>query len=79
MHSRGGPQPQSTTVYSLDNDTVADVNQAGLVTARVIGKTVLTGKAKGIDSTSGKEIVYSKVRLQAFFKSFVVKKFSNRK
>ena len=75
MHSRGGPQPQSTTVYSLDNDTVTDVNQAGLVTARVIGKTVLTGKAKGIDSTSGKEIVYSKVRLQAFFKSFVVKIF----
>ena len=69
MHNRGGPQPQSTAVYSLNNETVADVNQAGLVTARVIGKTILTAKAKGIDSTSRREIVYAKVRLQAFFKS----------
>ena len=75
MHSRSGPQPQPTTVYSLDNDTVADGNQAGLVTARVIGKTILTRKAKGIDPTSGKEVFNSKVRLQAVFKSIIAKIF----
>ena len=69
MRNRGGPQPQSTAVYSLNNETIADVNQAGLVTVRVIGKTILTVKAKGIDSASGTEIVYAKVRLQVFFKS----------
>jgi len=60
VHSKGGPHPQSTTVYSLENATVANVDQGGLVTARVIGKTVLTGKSKGIDSGTGKEIIYSK-------------------
>ena len=45
------------------------------MTARVIGKTILTRKAKGIDSTSGKEVVYSKVRLQAVFKSIIAKIF----
>eukprot|EP00111_Clytia_hemisphaerica_P008784 TCONS_00025681-protein len=59
IHSSGGPRPHSTTVYTVDNKTVADVSQTGLITARKIGKTVVVGKARGYDSQSGNEIVYS--------------------
>ena len=61
VHSHGGPRPHSTTVYSVENRTVADVSNAGVITAEVVGKTKVVGKAKGYDSESGSEIVYSSV------------------
>jgi len=63
VHSTGGPRAHSTTVYSVDNRTVAEVSNAGLITAMVVGTTRVVGKAQGYDQESASEIVYSSVSL----------------
>ena len=47
----------------MDNGTVAEVSNAGLITALVVGKTQVVGTAQGYDQESASEIVYSSVSL----------------
>lgn len=63
IHSQGGPRPHSTTAYGVENVTVAEVTSGGLITAKVVGKTVVQGKARGYDAQTGNEIIYSTVRI----------------
>eukprot|EP00794_Sanderia_malayensis_P016623 gene16623-18313_t len=60
IKSHGGPQPQSTTVYEIANQTVSLVNHVGVITALNLGLTTVTGMAQGSDPHSGKTIVYSR-------------------
>ncbi|XP_047146809.1 nuclear pore membrane glycoprotein 210 isoform X1 [Hydra vulgaris] len=72
VNSAGGPRPNAVTFFSLDNTTVADVSQNGLVYSKVVGKTTLTGMSRGFD-TSGKDVVYSQD--QTFITVFQIKGF----
>ena len=44
---------------------MADVSTSGLITAKVVGKTRVVGKAKGVES--GVEVVYSSVCFSFLF------------
>lgn len=60
--AHGGPQPESTIDFSLDNVTVAQVSSSGLIEALELGTTTLHGRAVGMDPHSGM-VVYSQVTL----------------
>ena len=44
IRSSGGPMPQTTIDYAIDNPTVATVGDAGLIVAKVPGNATVTGK-----------------------------------
>ena len=44
IRSSGGPMPQTTIDYTIDNPTVATVGDAGLIVAKVPGNATVTGK-----------------------------------
>ena len=43
IRSFGGPVHQTFITYSIDNVTVATVDQSGLITASVPGDAIVTG------------------------------------
>jgi len=55
--------PQVTTLFSIKIETVASVDSVGLITARVPGKSTITGTVEATDPQSGHTIVFSKVRV----------------
>ena len=60
LKASGGPYPQVTTLFSIKNETVASVDSVGLITARVPGKSTITGAVEATDPQSGHTIVFSK-------------------
>ena len=61
LRATGGPYPQVTTLFSINNETVASVDSVGLIEARVPGKSLVTGAVEATDPQSGHTIVFSKV------------------
>ena len=61
MLAFGGPQPESTVEYSIEDDSISSVSSNGLITALALGETRVVGRAVGLDSVTGEKIVYSKV------------------
>ncbi|XP_064117078.1 nuclear pore membrane glycoprotein 210-like [Macrobrachium nipponense] len=57
--TKGGPYPDATVEFSMENETIATTSHTGVVTARSIGVTVLTGQAVSINKESGQAVVYS--------------------
>ncbi|XP_076471495.1 nuclear pore membrane glycoprotein 210-like [Babylonia areolata] len=55
----GGPQPQSTVQFSIDNSDVSSVSSSGLLEALTLGWTRVVGRAVGVDPMTGHTIVYS--------------------
>ncbi|XP_046861323.1 nuclear pore membrane glycoprotein 210-like isoform X1 [Xenia sp. Carnegie-2017] len=55
----GGPYPQVTTLFNIKNDSVASVSSVGLITARIPGKTFVTGLVEANDPQSGHAIIFS--------------------
>ena len=51
--------PHSTIVYSISNITVATVDNAGLIEAKIPGVAIVTGQAQAIDSNTGQVVTYS--------------------
>jgi len=68
--AHGGPQPESTIEFSIDNDTVAKVSGGGVVKSEQLGVTIVIGRAVGVDVESG-YVVYSEVRFVCFRYVFV--------
>ncbi|XP_049962965.1 nuclear pore membrane glycoprotein 210 [Schistocerca serialis cubense] len=60
INSHGGPRPASHIDYSVSSTSIATVNSVGLVEGFGQGKTVLVGKAVGINKATGQRVVYSK-------------------
>ena len=56
----GGPQPESTVEYSIEDADISDVSSNGLISALALGDTRVVGKAVGLDA-AGEKIVYSQV------------------
>ena len=63
LKATGGPYPQVTTLFNIKNETVASVDSVGLITARVPGKSTVTGAVEATDPQSGHTIVFSKVSI----------------
>lgn len=60
IQSSGGPKPQVSVLYSVSNDTVAVVNDSGLIVAKETGVTIVTGCMQLSDpSHDGRLITYS--------------------
>ena len=59
----GGPQPQSTVQFSIDDSDISSVSSSGLLEALALGTTRVVGKAVGVDPISGETVVYSQVRI----------------
>ena len=57
----GGPQPQSTVQFSIDDSDISTVSSSGLLEAMSLGTTKVIGKAVGVDSLTGEPVVYSQV------------------
>ena len=51
--------PQTTIVYSITNVTVAMIDDAGLITAKVPGVATVTGQAQSVDPMTNQITVYS--------------------
>ena len=56
----GGPQPESTTEFSIADSTVGAISQNGVIEARAIGQTMIGARAVGFDAQS-RYVVYSEV------------------
>lgn len=57
--SSGGPQPDATVEYEIDNGRIAHCSANGIVGAARLGHTKLTARATGVDRQTGKQRVYS--------------------
>ncbi|CAH1786082.1 unnamed protein product [Owenia fusiformis] len=55
----GGPQPQSSIEYTIEDTTIGTISSSGLIEGLEVGKTKVIGKAAGRDSETGKMVVYS--------------------
>ncbi|XP_051012888.1 nuclear pore membrane glycoprotein 210-like [Acomys russatus] len=62
--SEGGPQPQSTIHFSVNNQTVAVVNRRGQVSAREVGTAVVHGTIQTVNEDTGKVVVFSQDEVQ---------------
>ena len=58
--AHGGPQPESTIEFSVDDSTIAEVSGSGMLNASQPGTTILYGRAVGLDEQS-QLIIYSQV------------------
>ncbi|XP_068200875.1 nuclear pore membrane glycoprotein 210 [Palaemon carinicauda] len=56
---KGGPYPDATVEFSMENETIATTSHTGVVTACSIGVTILTGQAVSINKENGQAVVYS--------------------
>ncbi|XP_076028770.1 nucleoporin 210 isoform X2 [Oratosquilla oratoria] len=56
----GGPKPDSSVEYWMLNETVAETSSTGLITALVLGRTILTAQAVGIGKSAAMGTVFSK-------------------
>jgi len=56
----GGPQPESTIEFRIENTTVGVISQNGVIEARAIGQTTINARAVGFDDHS-RHVVYSQV------------------
>ena len=63
LRATAGPYLQVTTLFNIQNKTVASVDSVGLITARVPGKSTVTGAVEATDPQSGHTIVFSKVSI----------------
>jgi Bacterial Ig-like domain (group 2) len=61
VSASGGPQPESAIEFSVDEQKIGTINQAGLIEANSIGRTVITARAVGVDAYS-RSFIYSQVR-----------------
>ena len=59
LRSSGGPKPQTSLIYSVSNDTVAEVSESGLILAKELGTTIVTGKVKVNEPSMDQPISYS--------------------
>ncbi|XP_014445955.1 nuclear pore membrane glycoprotein 210 [Tupaia chinensis] len=57
--SEGGPQPQSNILYSISNESVADVSAAGLVQGLAVGNGTVSGVVRAVDAETGKIVIVS--------------------
>ncbi|XP_015668822.1 nuclear pore membrane glycoprotein 210-like [Protobothrops mucrosquamatus] len=57
--SEGGPQPQSLIHFSISNQTVAEVNGLGQVSAKAVGTAFILGTIRAVNEDTGKVIVFS--------------------
>ncbi|XP_063241052.1 nuclear pore membrane glycoprotein 210-like [Bacillus rossius redtenbacheri] len=64
--SRGGPQPDCDVEYSVGTHDIASVSTCGIVKGVAFGKTVVTGRAVGINTMNGQKIVYSEDSIDVF-------------
>ncbi|XP_072445285.1 nuclear pore membrane glycoprotein 210-like [Chiloscyllium punctatum] len=58
--SEGGPQPQTNIHFSINNGTIAKVNELGQLTALMVGTAKVTGIIQAADDDTGKVVVFSK-------------------
>ncbi|XP_043574323.1 nuclear pore membrane glycoprotein 210-like isoform X5 [Chiloscyllium plagiosum] len=58
--SEGGPQPQTNIHFSINNGTIAKVNELGQLTALMVGTAKVTGIIQAVDDDTGKVVVFSK-------------------
>ncbi|GCC24624.1 hypothetical protein chiPu_0003026 [Chiloscyllium punctatum] len=58
--SEGGPQPQTNIHFSINNGTIAEVNELGQLTALMVGTAKVTGIIQAADDDTGKVVVFSK-------------------
>ncbi|XP_067823987.1 nuclear pore membrane glycoprotein 210-like [Heptranchias perlo] len=57
--SEGGPQPQSNIYFSINNHTIAKVNELGQLTALLVGTAKVTGIVQAVDDDTGRVVVFS--------------------
>ncbi|XP_025022979.1 nuclear pore membrane glycoprotein 210-like [Python bivittatus] len=62
--SEGGPQPQSLIHFSISNQTVAEVNGLGQVTAKGVGTAFILGSIRAVNEDTGKVIVFSQDQVE---------------
>ncbi|GCB68850.1 hypothetical protein scyTo_0005369, partial [Scyliorhinus torazame] len=62
--SEGGPQPQSNIYFSINNHTIAKVNELGQLTALVVGTAKVIGIVQAVDDDTGRVVVFSQISLQ---------------
>ena len=60
--AHGGPQPQSTIEFSIEDTDIATISNSGLVESQLVGVTTVIGRAVGYEGDTGKSIIYSQVR-----------------
>ncbi|XP_059511298.1 nuclear pore membrane glycoprotein 210-like [Stegostoma tigrinum] len=58
--SEGGPQPQTNIYFSINNDTIAKVNELGQLTALMVGTAKVTAIIQAVNDDTGKVVVFSK-------------------
>lgn len=59
--SEGGPQPQSNILFSISNESVAEVSGAGLVRGLAVGNGTVSGIVQAVDAETGKLVIVSQV------------------
>nr|XP_031326872.1 nuclear pore membrane glycoprotein 210 isoform X1 [Camelus dromedarius] len=59
--SEGGPQPQSNILFSISNESVAEVNGAGLVRGLAVGNGTVSGVVQAVDAETGKLVTVSQM------------------
>ncbi|XP_046538871.1 nuclear pore membrane glycoprotein 210 [Equus quagga] len=57
--SEGGPQPQSNILFSISNESVAEVSGAGLVRGLAVGNGTVSGIVQAVDAETGKLVIVS--------------------
>ncbi|KAK3103291.1 hypothetical protein FSP39_018237 [Pinctada imbricata] len=57
--SKGGPTPQCTVLFSINDRRISTVSSSGLLDALNLGTTRVIGQAVGQDSETGETVVYS--------------------
>ncbi|XP_058015776.1 nuclear pore membrane glycoprotein 210-like [Ahaetulla prasina] len=62
--SEGGPQPQSLIHFSISNQTVAEVNGLGQITAKAVGTAFILGTIRAVNEDTGKVIVFSQDQVE---------------
>lgn len=56
----GGPQPDSTVEFHVENATVGIISQNGVIEAKTVGQTTIGARAVGFD-VHLQRVVYSEV------------------
>nr|XP_008536728.1 PREDICTED: LOW QUALITY PROTEIN: nuclear pore membrane glycoprotein 210 [Equus przewalskii] len=59
--SEGGPQPQSNILFSISNESVAEVSGAGLVRGLAVGNGTVSGIVQAVDAETGKLVIVSQM------------------
>ena len=71
MLATGGPQPESTIEFGIENATVGVISQNGVIEAQAIGQTMLGARAVGFDAQS-RHVVYSQVDASLLLLKFII-------